>query len=96
MDMTTAITIRIDDDLKNEMDTVARNLGTTTTGAITMFARQFVARRGFPFPIVEPIKRDKEGYPILNGAELKKNAHRPESGSDGTLVFPVSLKDDDE
>lgn len=55
--MTSTITVRLDDSLKREVDEVSKNLGVSTSTAFTIFAKQYVARRGFPFPVVEAHSR---------------------------------------
>ena len=46
--------IRMDEELKAEMDSIAEQIGITTAAAVNIFARQFVAHRGFPFAVVAP------------------------------------------
>ena len=57
---TTALTIRIDSDLKRETEEVASAIGLTPTEVFTVFARQFVTYRGFPFPVVAPAPTEQE------------------------------------
>jgi len=45
------INIKIDSDLKRDMDNITGELGLTTTDALRVFMKHFVARRGFPFPV---------------------------------------------
>ena len=53
--MTTAtLNVRMDASLKSEVDRVAKSIGLTSTAVFNVFARQFVAHRGFPFAVVEP------------------------------------------
>ena len=59
--MTTGtLAIRIDSNLKREMEEVASAIGLTPTEVFTVFARQFVAHRGFPFPVVAPAPTEQE------------------------------------
>jgi DNA-damage-inducible protein J len=54
MSKTTMITARIDPDLKRETEMVLKNLGLTTTQAITLFFRQISLRKGLPFAVAIP------------------------------------------
>lgn len=45
----TAFTIRMDKDVKRDMDRVCDSLGITTSAAINMFARQLIREGGMPF-----------------------------------------------
>lgn len=56
----TTLNIRIDPDLKDQVDEVAKSLGLSSSAAFNIFARQFVAYRGFPFPVVAPAPTETE------------------------------------
>ena len=45
----TTFSIRMDKDVKRELDRVCADMGITATAAINVFARQMVLERGFPF-----------------------------------------------
>ncbi len=51
---TTTFNVRMDEDLKKEVDSTAKSIGLTSAAAFNVFARQFVAHRGFPFEVVVP------------------------------------------
>ena len=44
-------TLRIEDNLKSECDTVFENLGINMTSAITLFLKQVVRTQGIPFEV---------------------------------------------
>lgn len=50
----TTLTVRMDSELKNQVDATAKALGLTSAAAFNVFARQFVAAKGFPFPVTLP------------------------------------------
>ena len=52
---TTTMNIRMDSDLKSQFDRVAQAIGLTSAAAFNVFARQFVAHRGFPFAVTVPV-----------------------------------------
>ena len=54
MNKTSTVRARIEPDLKNRAEQVFRDLGLTTTQAITLFFRQVELRKGLPFDIVIP------------------------------------------
>jgi DNA-damage-inducible protein J len=56
---TSTFNIRMDADLKREVDDVSRSIGLTSAAAFNVFARQFVAHRGFPFAVVAPVPTEK-------------------------------------
>lgn len=47
------VKVRLDRETRDEMGRIAGSLGMTANTAFAVFARQFVAHRGFPFPVVE-------------------------------------------
>lgn len=57
---TATMNIRMDEYLKRDVEEVAQGIGLTPTAVFNVFARQFVARRGFPFEVVEPVPTEKE------------------------------------
>ena len=57
---TSTFNIRMDEDLKRSVDEIAKSIGLTSAAAFNVFARQFVAHRGFPFAVVAPVPTEKE------------------------------------
>ena len=51
MSKTSTILARIEPDLKNKAEYVFRQLGLTTTQAITLFYKQVMMRKGLPFEV---------------------------------------------
>lgn len=51
---TATISARIDDELKQNAEGIFRELGLTTSQAITLFYKQVSLNRGLPFPIQIP------------------------------------------
>ena len=62
----TTINIRLDTELKRQMEEVASSIGLTVTAAFNVFARQFVAHRGFPFAVVEPEVSEREFAQLMD------------------------------
>ena len=54
MSRTATIRARVEPDLKADVEKLLRQLGISTTDAITMFYSQIRLRRGLPFPIEIP------------------------------------------
>ncbi len=48
---TTAISIRLDSDIKEKFDKICKELGISTNAAFNLFARAVVREQGIPFPI---------------------------------------------
>jgi len=57
---TATFNIRMDADLKQSVDEVAKSIGLTSAAAFNVFARQFVAHKGFPFAVVAPVPSERE------------------------------------
>ena len=56
----TTLTIRMESTLKTQVESVAESLGLSAAAAFNVFARQFVAHRGFPFRVVTPSMTEEE------------------------------------
>ena len=48
---TTAISIRLDSDIKEQFDLLCKEFGISTSAAFNLFARAVVRERAIPFPI---------------------------------------------
>lgn len=57
---TSTLNIRLDSDLKRELEEVSSDIGLTPTAVFNVFARQFVAHRGFPFAVTAPVPTERE------------------------------------
>ena len=54
----TAMTIRMDNDLKAQLDALCDEFGMSTNTAFNIFARTFVRNRRIPFVMEAPTKED--------------------------------------
>ena len=66
------INIKIEPKLKQDMDRVANDLGLTTTDALRVFMKQFVAHRGFPFAVHIP-KEPRYNAEVMQAMHDAKN-----------------------
>ena len=57
---TTTFNVRMDEGVKAQVDEIAELLGLSTAAVFNVFARQFVAHRGFPFDVVAPVPTERE------------------------------------
>ena len=57
---TSTFNIQLDSDLKRRVEEVSSDIGLTPTAVFNVFARQFVAHRGFPFAVVTPVPTERE------------------------------------
>lgn len=57
---TATFNIRMEESLKKEVDEVSKSIGLTSAAAFNVFARQYVAHRGFPFAVVAPVPTERE------------------------------------
>ena len=62
MNKTSTVRARIEPDLKNRAEQVFRDLGLTTTQAITLFYRQVELRKGLPFDVVIPNETTRQAF----------------------------------
>jgi DNA-damage-inducible protein J len=76
MSKTTMITARVDPKLKRETEKVLKNLGLTTSQAITLFFNQINLRQGLPFAIAIP---NTETAQAIEDALAGINLHTVES-----------------
>ena len=59
----TTISLRIDSDLKNDVDKILKSLGIPMTTAITMYFNQIKMRNGIPFtPVISNMPKAYEDY----------------------------------
>lgn len=57
---TTAISIRLDSDIKEQFDALCKEFGISTNAAFNLFARAVVREQSIPFPITKQ-KMDAQG-----------------------------------
>lgn len=75
MSNTTNMTIRIDKELKKNVDILFKNLGTNTNSAINMFLRQCDREQGLVFTPTMVPKPNKELQASLQEIEDYKNGN---------------------
>jgi DNA-damage-inducible protein J len=68
-----AISARIDPDVKNNAEKVFKELGLTTSQAITLFYRQVDIQHGLPFEVKVP---NKATLKAIDDAEKRNNLQR--------------------
>lgn len=82
----TAVNFRMDQELKNNMETVCKEMGLSMTAAFTIFAKKVCRERRIPFEIsADPFYSDE------NIARLKASIAQMEST--GGTVHEVSFDD---
>ena len=69
MSKTSTIRARIEPDLKGKTEHIFKQLGITTTQAITLFYKQVELRKGLPFDVAIPNKTTRKTF--LNTDEGK-------------------------
>lgn len=62
MNKTATVRARIEPDLKDRAEHIFRQLGLTTTQAITMFYKQVEQRNGLPFNLTVPNKTTRQTF----------------------------------
>ena len=83
-----AITVRIDDAVKRQFDRTAGDLGMSSSMAINVFVRKFVACGGFPFDVRLERPASRTGLVDWSAAYV------PEAGPTGAPVLPADWDDE--
>ena len=73
MAKTSSIHIRVEPNVKTEVDKILDNLGMTTTEAINRFLRQTILNSGIPFEIKTPQFNDEMLEAVAEAEEIAKN-----------------------
>lgn len=82
----TTVSVRMDDNLKKEFDSVCNDLGLSMTTAITMLAKKMTREKRLPFEVsVDPFYSDE------NMARLRRSIAQMEKT--GGTVHEVDLDD---
>ena len=82
----TTVSVRMDDNLKKEFDSVCNDLGLSMTTAVTMLAKKMTREKRLPFEVsIDPFYSDK------NMARLRKSVAQMEKS--GGTVHEVDLDD---
>jgi DNA-damage-inducible protein J len=77
MAKSSAMTIRIDPEIKSQADNVLQYLGMTTSEAVTIFLRQVVLTNGIPFLVKAPAYNDETLDALREAESIAKNGpHR--------------------
>ncbi|MDO4437401.1 MAG: type II toxin-antitoxin system RelB/DinJ family antitoxin [Coriobacteriaceae bacterium] len=58
--MTVPLGNRVDAELKCDFEKTAEEIGLTSTAAITVFMKRFVAEGGFPFAVRRPVPTEEQ------------------------------------
>lgn len=66
-----ALTINMDEAVKDEFSQVVKTLGLNVTSAINLFARAVIREQGIPFDITLRTKEEQDWRSYLNG-ELRR------------------------
>jgi len=83
MPKSSAMTIRIDPEIKSQADSILQYLGMTTSEAVTIFLRQVILNNGIPFPIKAPEFNDETVSALHEAESIAKNGpHRFNTASE--------------
>ncbi len=72
----TTLSVRIDTELKRQLDALCADVGMTTSTAVNLFAKAFVRERRLPFDVVA----SDAFYSEANMDHLRKSARQMEEG----------------
>jgi DNA-damage-inducible protein J len=81
----TNVTVRIDEGIKKEAETLFDKLGMSMSGAINIFFRQAIREQAIPFPI--RVKTDEEKYKeYFNPHNMKILMESIEQAKNGQII----------
>ena len=89
MPQTALIQVRVDRDLKDELDEIFTNLGLDTSTAIRMFLKQVERRRGLPFDVKLPAKVPLE-YESLSREQIDAEFEKGDADLEAGRVISSS------
>ena len=70
----TNLNIRIDENLKKELEEICRDLGMNITTAITIFAKKVTREKRLPFDVsIDPFYGEKNMSHLIRGIEALNN-----------------------
>ena len=70
---TTAISIRLDSDIKKQFDTLCKEFGISTNAAFNLFARTVVREQAIPFPISLTTSSDSDNRSVAAQKALERS-----------------------
>ncbi len=73
MAKTSSMHIRIEPEVKKEVEKILSNLGMTSTEAINIYLRQIILNSGIPFEIKQPQFSDEMLEAIKEAEEIEKH-----------------------
>ncbi|MDR2167442.1 MAG: type II toxin-antitoxin system RelB/DinJ family antitoxin [Clostridiales bacterium] len=80
-----SITIRVDEDIKREAETLFSKLGLSVSGAINVFFRQAIREQGIPFAIHAKTAEEKYDE-YFNPANMKRLMNSIAQAERGEIV----------
>ncbi|MFN8489762.1 MAG: type II toxin-antitoxin system RelB/DinJ family antitoxin [Caldilineaceae bacterium] len=83
MQKTSAISAKIDPDLKRNAEEILHDLGLSVSQAITLFYRQIELRKGLPFAVELPIYLQPKGF---GPAELAQDVVHPKPTQNEPII----------
>ena len=79
-----AITINMDDAVKDEFSHVVKDLGLNVTSAVNLFARAVIREKGIPFQVTLQTKEERDWNDYFNG-ELRRGLEDMTAGRTYTV-----------
>lgn len=79
-----AITINMDDAVKDEFSHVVKDLGLNVTSAVNLFARAVIREKGIPFQVTLQTKEERDWNDYFNG-ELRRGLEDMAAGRTYTV-----------
>jgi len=84
----TSISIRIDEDIKKDVESILSQIGLTLSSATNVFYRQIVRTRGIPFPLTAVEQLNTTESALLKGLDAMKAAQQ-QAIINGTSKFTL-------
>lgn len=83
---TTAVNIRVDEDLKQQADELFKKLGMTLSSGINIFLAHSVRQRALPFDVTLHVPNEDTQAAMREGKRLAKNSKTKRYGTVDALM----------
>lgn len=87
MAKTSSIHVRVEPEIKKEVELILNNLGMTSAEAISIYLHQIILNSGIPFEIKTPQFSDEMVEAIKEAEEIEKNPKNYKSYSNLTEIL---------
>lgn len=88
------VNIRMDKNIKQQMDALCQDLGTNLSTAFNIFAKAMLRHQGFPFPVVRDISNAETLAALAETKEIMKHPESHKGYRNVDTMFEDILKNE--